>query len=285
MLLTKVVVRFDPLTRTMEPLTKLPPLTVSVNPALPAVTLLGEILDKDGTGLLTASASADEVPPPGAALVTLMDRVPGDAMSPAGIVAVSCVPLTKVVLRLEPFTCTTDPFTKLEPFTVNVKAPLPATVVAGDRLVSDGAGLLTVKARDALVPLPGVDTAMERDPAVARSFAGIVAVNCVLLTNVVLRFVPLTWTDDVPAKFVPVAVRATGPLPAMAEAGEIAVSVGVRGVPWVMVRFRVFEVQPPSSEFATVNASCPAWLRSLLLSWTLICVPLTNVVGRLLPLN
>ena len=89
MLLTKVVVRFDPLTRTMEPLTKLPPLTVSVNPALPAVTLLGEILDKDGTGLLTASASADEVPPPGAALVTLMDRVPGDAMSPAGIVAVS----------------------------------------------------------------------------------------------------------------------------------------------------------------------------------------------------
>ena len=86
-------------------------------------------------------------------------------------------------------------------------------------------------------------------------------------------------------KFVPVAVRVIGPLPATADAGEIVVSVGVRGVPGVIVRFRVLEVQPPSSEFATVNASCPAWLRSLLVSWTLICVPLTNVVGRLLPLN
>ncbi len=84
------------------------------------------------------------------------------------------------MLLFEPFTCTTEPFTKLEPFTVSVKAPPPAVVAVGDRLESDGAGLagfVTVKGRDPLVPPPGVDTEMERDPAVARALAGIVAVN------------------------------------------------------------------------------------------------------------
>ena len=88
--------------------------------------------------------------------------------------------LTNVVLLFEPFTCTTEPFTKFEPFTVSVKAPPPAMVEVGDRLESDGAGLtglLTVKGRDPLVPPLGVDTAMERDPADTRALAGIVAVN------------------------------------------------------------------------------------------------------------
>jgi hypothetical protein len=84
------------------------------------------------------------------------------------------------VLLFEPFTCTTAPFTKFEPFTVSVKAPLPAMAVVGDRLESDGnglAGLVTVKGRDPLVPPPGVDTEMERDPADASALAGSVAVN------------------------------------------------------------------------------------------------------------
>jgi hypothetical protein len=80
---------------------------------------------------------------------------------------------------------------------------------------------------------------------------------------------------------VPVAVSVTGPLPATAEVGEIAVRVGVLPV---TVRVSGFEVQPPPSEFATVNACDPAW-RSVLLSWTVSCVALTKVVGRLLPLN
>ena len=192
------------------------------------------------------------------------------------------------MLLLEPFTCTEAPVTKFEPFTVSVKAPLPARIVVGDRLESDGdglAGLLTVNGSEPLVPPPGVDTEMERDPGVARALAGIVAVNCALLTNVVLRFAPLAWTDDVLVKFEPVAVRVTGPLPATAEAGEIVVSVGVTSVPGVMVSFKAVEVQPPPSEFTTVSACCPAPLKSPLLSWTLTCVALTNVVGRLLPLN
>jgi hypothetical protein len=142
--------------------------------------LAGEILESDGRGLLTTRVSAADAPPPGAGFTTETERVPAEAMSPTGMAAVSCVPLTKVVLRLEPFTCTADPFTKFEPFTVSVRAPLPATVVVGDKLEIDGtglAGLLTVKVRDALVPPPGVDTVMERDPAVASALSGIVAVN------------------------------------------------------------------------------------------------------------
>jgi hypothetical protein len=88
-LLTNVVARADPFTCTTDPLTKLLPLTVSVNPAPPAVTLVGEMLDNVGAGLLTASVTADEVPPPGAALLTVMERFPAEEMSLAGIVAVS----------------------------------------------------------------------------------------------------------------------------------------------------------------------------------------------------
>ena len=70
---------------------KLLPLTVSVKPGPPAVALLGEMLDKDGTGLLllTVSANGDDVPPPGAPLLTVIERVPAEAISLAEIVAVS----------------------------------------------------------------------------------------------------------------------------------------------------------------------------------------------------
>jgi hypothetical protein len=165
------------------------------------------------------------------------------------------VPLINVVLRLEPFTRTAEPETKLLPLRVKVNPALPALMLAGEMLESDGPGLVTVKVRDPLVPPPGVETAMERDPAVASALAGMVAASCVLLTKAVLRLALLACAVDVPAKLVPVAVRMTGALPATADPGEIAVSMGVTGVPGVMERFRVFEVQPPPSEFATLNAS------------------------------
>jgi len=176
-LLTKVVVRFEPLTRTTELLTKLLPLTVSVNPEVPAVALLGEILLNDGDGLLTASDIVPEAEPSG--LVTPIARVPVDAMSLAGIAAVSRVPLTNVVVRFEPFTWTTDPFTKFEPLAVSVKAGPPAVAVLGEMLASDGGELVTVKVSAVDVPPPGagLKTAMDSVPAAAMSDAGIAAVN------------------------------------------------------------------------------------------------------------
>ena len=177
--------------------------------------------------MLTVSVAAAEVPPPGVALLTVIERLPAEAISLAVIVAVSCVLLTKVVARSAPFTWIRDPLTKLLPLTVRVKAAPPAITVLGEMLVSDGTGLLTVKVRAPLVPPEGVFTVIDSEPATARSAAVSVAVNWVLLTNVVVRLAPLTRIVDALVKFEPVAVSVTGPLPAMADVGEIAVSVGL----------------------------------------------------------
>lgn len=76
-------------------------------------------------------------------------------MSVAGMTAVSCVLLTKVVSRLELFQTTTEPETKFEPFTVRVKPAPPAAVLEGEREASVGAGLLMVKVRAVDSPPPG----------------------------------------------------------------------------------------------------------------------------------
>ena len=53
---------------------------------------------------------------------TVTEAVPGLAMSVARMAAVNRVALTKVVVRLLPFHCTTELLIKFVPFTVNVKA-------------------------------------------------------------------------------------------------------------------------------------------------------------------
>src|SRR5215831_17786802 len=131
---------------------KLLPVKVRVKAALPAFTLAGEMLASEGAGLLTVKVTALEVPPPGAAFATVMEIEPGAAMSPARIVALSCVELTNVVARLEPLTRTVDPFTKFEPLTVRVKLAPPAAVEEGEMLEILGVGLLTERVAGAEVP-------------------------------------------------------------------------------------------------------------------------------------
>lgn len=139
----KVVVRGEPSQRTTAPLTKFVPLTVNVNPALPSTAVFGlsEVMVGTGFGGLTVKGSAFEVPPPGAALNTVILIVPGLARSPAGIAAVSCELLTKVVGRFCPPQLITDEGTKLLPLTVNVNDPLPTSAEVGLRLVNCGSGL------------------------------------------------------------------------------------------------------------------------------------------------
>ena len=126
---------------------------------------------------MTVNVRAALAPPPGAGLTTVTESVPAEARSLAGIDAVSWLLLTSVVVRLEPFTWTTDPLTKFVPFTVSVNAGPPTVVEFGEMLVSEGTGLLTVKLRAALVP-PALTTVMERVPADAMSPAGIAALSC-----------------------------------------------------------------------------------------------------------
>src|SRR2546426_12088680 len=103
---------------------------------------------------LTVNCCALEVPPPGAGFVTVILNVPAVARSVAGIAAVSCVALTKVVVRAEPLKFTVELETKFVPFTVSVKAASAADLLIGEMLVVVGAGLLTVRACALDVPDP-----------------------------------------------------------------------------------------------------------------------------------
>jgi len=155
----------------------------------------------------------------------------------------------------------------LLPLTVSVNPGPPAGALLGEMLVSDGAGFVTVKVTAADVPPPGVFTVMESEPGVLVSPAVKVAVNWVTLTKLVLRPTPFTWTTDELTKFEPVAVIVTGPLPATALVGEIALSVGDGGgADPVTVKLTGLDCQGPSLGFDTVNVSVPAWATSVLVS-------------------
>ena len=84
--LMNVVERLTALKRTTVPLTKPVPLTVSVNPISPALTVAGEIVVIDG---LTVRLTALEIPPPGVGLKTVIGKVPALTISVLRINAVT----------------------------------------------------------------------------------------------------------------------------------------------------------------------------------------------------
>jgi hypothetical protein len=139
-LLTKVVVRSAPFQRTFAVETKDAPFTVSVKPALPASALEGEIVLIVGEGLLIVNVCAPDVPPPGVGLKTVTFTVPPVATSLAGIAAVNCVLLTKVVVRSAPFQRTFELEMNEEPFTVSVNPGSPALALVGEMEVKTGTG-------------------------------------------------------------------------------------------------------------------------------------------------
>ena len=143
MLLTYVDVRAAPFQLTPDEGTKFAPVTVRVKSVPPAVALLGESDVSAGTGFVPAvivNGRAVEVPPPGAAVNTVTWAVDDVTRSLAGMVAVSRVPLTKVVVRSAPFHRTTDEPDRLLPLTVSMNAAPPAAPLLGERAPSVGAG-------------------------------------------------------------------------------------------------------------------------------------------------
>src|SRR5882672_4353831 len=172
-----------------------------------------------------------DVPPPGAGVNTVTEAVPCVAISEAEIAAWSWVALPNVVVRSAPFQRTTDEPTKLLPVTVTVNAAPPAAAVLGDRELSVGLGfgavIVNVCGLDVPPPGAGVKTVTEAVPAVAMSAAVICAVSCVLLPNVVVRWLPFHCTREEPMKLLPVTVSVKAASPATAVFGARELSVGL----------------------------------------------------------
>ena len=101
------------------------PFTVKVKAASPAVLLFGNSVLTVGTGLLTVNDLELDVPPPGAGLETVIGNVPVAAISGAGISAVNCVELTRVVARASPLKLRTELLLKFVPVAISVNAPVP----------------------------------------------------------------------------------------------------------------------------------------------------------------
>jgi hypothetical protein len=96
-----------------------------------------------GAGLMVNNM-LPEVPPPGAGFTTVTLDVPAVATSAAVINAVTVDDDTKVVAVSEPFHCTVEFPTKLDPLRVRVKLDTPAIVEVGESEVRVGAGLSAV---------------------------------------------------------------------------------------------------------------------------------------------
>ena len=257
--LTKVVERAAPFQFTVAPETKLLPLTVSVKAAPPAVALVGESDVSEGAvGIDTVNVNAFDAVVPG--LIAVTWAVPAAAMSLAGMAALTCVALTKVVERAAPFQFTVAPETKLLPLTVSVKAAPPAVALAGESEVSEGAvgfDTVNVNALDAVAP--GLMAVTWAVPAAAMSLAGMAALTCVALTKVVERAAPFQFTVAPETKLLPLTVSVKAAPPAVALAGESEVSEGAVGFDTVNVN--AFDAVVPG--FMAVTWAVPAAAMSL----------------------
>jgi len=237
LLVTNAVGRSEPFQRTTELSTKesiLEPYTVRVKAGPPTVATSGERLLIAGMGLgppLILKFTGFDLPPPGAGLVTHTCAVPPVVMAAASMDAANCMELTNVVVRVVPPNVTNEAETKFVPLTVSVKAAPPATALSGEIVVIVGRELppLMVKFTGLEVPPPGVGfvTVTDAVPADAITAAGMAAVNCVELTNVVVGIVPPKLTIEVVIKLAPLMVKVKpDALPATALVGDIAVIVG-----------------------------------------------------------
>jgi hypothetical protein len=150
------------------------------------VEFVFEGLEVGTIGAETVRVWAVEVPPPGAGVRMEIFKEPAGTKSAAGIVALSWLAETKLVVRADPLTWTMDVAEKFAPIAVNGMADPPAIAVVGLMPVSEGArfGATTARGREPEVPPPGggVITLTWAVPTPVMSAAEMLAWSCVLLT-------------------------------------------------------------------------------------------------------
>src|SRR4051812_34650087 len=160
-------------------LMKFVPVTVTVVAADPATRLVGLSCVIVGTRFVIGSWTAADAPPPGAGFATVIECVPAAARSAAIRTAVSCVPLTKVVCRALPSTCTVVAAKKPVPLMATEADAEPAGKDDGEIWVIAGMGLLICRLIEPVEMLvPPLLATMDSVPAVASWLVGMIAVTC-----------------------------------------------------------------------------------------------------------
>ena len=163
--LTNTVGNPAPFHRTVEPAVNPEPFTVKVKPAPPAGACDGFKLEIAGGGAVTVKEAPLDTTPP---LPTVIVNTPRELMKLAGIAAVNCVALTKVVETGSPLHMTTDEAVKPDPLTVSAKPCGLANRVDGLRVVIVGvvaAVIVKMELLDA-VPFELTDTSAEPGEAI-----------------------------------------------------------------------------------------------------------------------
>jgi hypothetical protein len=272
-----VVVRGLPFHCTTEHGTKVPPFTLlastpSRNAADPVATLDGirVVITGVGSGVVGGAIVKGEDTEDNEGIVEL-DTVtvagPGKAVSVAEIAAMSCVALTKVVWRGEPFQFTTRPFgTKLAPFTVRVMPDGLHAVVEFEDVVEAESDVMVGRtigneiALDRLALEAGLATVTFTVSTVVIFAAATAALSCVGLTNEVVSWVTLlllstNCTLEHGRKLLPVTIRGNAAVPAVAPTGEIDVMDGAASDEAEIVKGEAAELTP---ELVTVIDAVPA---------------------------
>src|SRR5205823_2449251 len=186
---------------------------------------------------------------------------------------------------------TGEPATKFVPFTVNVNAAPPTGADVGLTLVVVGTGFGDVEIVNVWafeVPPPGaaLNTVTDAVPAIARSVAGMDAVNCDAETNIVVRSAPFHRTTDEPAENGrPLRGDVNSAPPAGADAGVMLVVVGTELGDVEVVNGWAFEVPPPGAGLNTVTDAVPAVTRSVAGMDAVSCDAETNIVVRSAPFH
>jgi hypothetical protein len=111
----------------------------------------------------------------------------------------------------------------------------------------------------------------------------IAAVNCVALTNVVVRLLPFHCTTELPMKLLPFTVNVNAPEPALTVFGDNVVIAGTGLGAAVTVNVTALDVPPPGAGLVTVTEGVPVVATSLAKIAAVSCVALTNVVARAAP--
>jgi hypothetical protein len=171
-------------------------------------------------------------------------------MSVAGIVTVNDVAESKIVLRRVVPTKADEFPANPEPMSCMSSEVVRTTAVGGTRLVSTGADPVTVNSAPStlLESGGGFSTPIRNSPDLLKNSAGIVALNRVFETKVVMSGVLAKRIRDPARKFVPVTVIPSAAEPAAAKFG---VKLAIVGGSDTTLTMKVAE--PPPGEGFTIE--------------------------------